>query len=99
MKRIRTRDRKFLLMMGATVLLIAVFFFAGVQVGRMVTGGARKVDTGKIEAMIDTGELSSKPARYGRVVETDDTDDLEVPVDPENTEEPNGNGDESGSTP
>jgi hypothetical protein len=72
MKRIRKRDRKFLLMLGATVLLIAVFFLAGVQVGRIVTGGARRVDTGRIEALIEEGELSSQPARYGRAIDNND---------------------------
>ena len=68
MKRIRPKDRKFILVAGATALLILFFFLGGWEVAKVVVGGARRVDAEKIQNLIQEGELSAEEAKYSRAV-------------------------------
>ncbi len=68
MKKLKSRDLKFVALCAATMALTGMFIQESRETADMISGGYRKIDLRAVKRLIQKGELVDREAMYYRAV-------------------------------
>ena len=63
-RHLRSREFRFLALVFANLICVAIFLGTGLQVPTRETGGWRRIDTEAVRARIEAGDLMSREASW-----------------------------------